>query len=334
MSPDGRTKQQFSAAEIIQQCQAGSIDDSTLVWREGLPDWAPLAEVPELARAVRAFSRAPSTAVANVTALPNQRPSLPTLPPTPSLPPRAASTTPPGSLGQRLSLRVTNLVIDERQARPLGGGPPSHRVGERPLSLLDVDEPYSLLLPGGRRVGVWSLATGAGVFAVCCAIGVLLFGANDDASEAFEDAEPVLVNLDTPASSPKSANADGNAPSVEETTDPPLNEEGDGDDKLGAKAANEAPKKLESKIDRDAVTKALSAAAKEAAQCEAAAKAKGSGKVKVVFEPSGRVSRVTLLSPQFEGTQTGGCVALAFRNVKVPPYEGGRVSAVKSFSVK
>jgi hypothetical protein len=43
-----------------------------------------------------------------------------------------------------------------------------------------------------------SLAAGASVFAIFCTLGVVLFGASDDASEAFEDTEPVLVNLDIP----------------------------------------------------------------------------------------------------------------------------------------
>jgi len=343
MSRDGRTKQQFTAAEIIQQCQEGTIDYSTLVWREGLPDWAPLGEVPELAQAVRAFSRPGGQPPAGATAV-GQRPSLPTLPPTPSLPPRPASTTPPSSLGQRLSQRVTNLVIDERHSRPLGGGPARHRAAGQPWTLLDIDEPYSLLLPGGRRVGLWSLAVGAGVFVLCGLLGMVFFG-SDDNSDEQANAEPILVDLDSPPSDAKSQGTetqktdDGDGPSVEESTDPPLNEEDETEDSKAATADDESgadrgSKQLKSKIDREAVTRVLGAAAKEASSCKPSGKATGAGKVKVVFEPTGKVSRVSLLTPAFEKSETGGCVALAFRKVKVPPYEGGRVSAVKSFTVK
>ncbi len=55
ISPDGKSKEVLAAREIIERARAGSLSDSTLVWRDGLTDWTRLDAVPELMQAVRAF---------------------------------------------------------------------------------------------------------------------------------------------------------------------------------------------------------------------------------------------------------------------------------------
>ena len=55
ISADGRTKEVLEARAIIERARAGSLSDSTLVWRDGLSDWTRLDAVPELMQAVRAF---------------------------------------------------------------------------------------------------------------------------------------------------------------------------------------------------------------------------------------------------------------------------------------
>lgn len=55
ISPDGKTKEVLTAAEIIERARSGGLSDSTLVWRDGLTDWTRLDAVPELMQAVIAF---------------------------------------------------------------------------------------------------------------------------------------------------------------------------------------------------------------------------------------------------------------------------------------
>lgn len=55
ISPDGKTKEVLTAAEIIERARSGSLSDSTLIWRDGLTDWTRLDAVPELMQAVIAF---------------------------------------------------------------------------------------------------------------------------------------------------------------------------------------------------------------------------------------------------------------------------------------
>lgn len=194
ISRDGRTKQQQSAAEILEQCREGSITEDTLVWREGLPDWASLGDVPELARALRAFSKAPKPHGPPPPVIPpGLRPSLPSLPPPPSLPPVAkiSSASLRTSSAERLSQRVAQLFVDERLESSVPSALPS---GVAPLSFLSVSEPYSLRLPGGHRVGVLSLATAIGVFTLSALLGAWLFG--DEAPPKPISTDPILIDLD------------------------------------------------------------------------------------------------------------------------------------------
>jgi predicted Zn finger-like uncharacterized protein len=60
----------------------------------------------------------------------------------------------------------------------------------------------------------------------------------------------------------------------------------------------------------------------------------GSGKVEIVFSPSGAVQSATLMSGSpFDGTPTGKCVEARFRQARVPPFGGGPVPVTKSFSI-
>ncbi len=79
---------------------------------------------------------------------------------------------------------------------------------------------------------------------------------------------------------------------------------------------------------------ALTTAASNAAGCKKPDGPTGSGKVKVTFATSGRVTSATVDGPPFAGTPVGGCVAGVFRRAKVPPYAGNPVTVSKSFSIK
>jgi predicted Zn finger-like uncharacterized protein len=60
----------------------------------------------------------------------------------------------------------------------------------------------------------------------------------------------------------------------------------------------------------------------------------GSGKVEIVFAPSGAAQSATLMggSP-FDGTPTGKCVEARFRQARVPPFGGSPMPVTKSFTI-
>jgi cytoskeletal protein RodZ len=78
----------------------------------------------------------------------------------------------------------------------------------------------------------------------------------------------------------------------------------------------------------------LTKAAGNAGSCKKPDGPTGSGKVKVTFATSGRVTSANVDGPPFAGTPTGGCIAGVFRRAKVPPFAGNPVTVSKSFSIK
>jgi predicted Zn finger-like uncharacterized protein len=77
----------------------------------------------------------------------------------------------------------------------------------------------------------------------------------------------------------------------------------------------------------------LGAAAAAAAGCKKANGPTGTGRVVVLFAPSGATQSATVSGPPFEGTPTGACVAGRFRGVRVPAFSGSPFSVSKSFSI-
>jgi predicted Zn finger-like uncharacterized protein len=77
----------------------------------------------------------------------------------------------------------------------------------------------------------------------------------------------------------------------------------------------------------------LGAAAAAAAGCKKANGPTGTGRVVVLFAPSGGTQSATVSGPPFEGTPTGACVAARFRSVRVPAFSGSPFSVSKSFSI-
>jgi predicted Zn finger-like uncharacterized protein len=75
------------------------------------------------------------------------------------------------------------------------------------------------------------------------------------------------------------------------------------------------------------------AAAAAAAQACKKGDATGTGRVVVLFAPSGGAQSATISGPPFEGTPTGACVAARFRGVHVPPFSGTPFSVSKSFTI-
>jgi hypothetical protein len=82
-------------------------------------------------------------------------------------------------------------------------------------------------------------------------------------------------------------------------------------------------------FDKAAASSALSSAAGVASGCRKAGDPTGVAVVHVTFANSGRATRALVEGPPFAGTATGGCIADALRNAKVPPYGGDRVTVTK-----
>jgi hypothetical protein len=79
--------------------------------------------------------------------------------------------------------------------------------------------------------------------------------------------------------------------------------------------------------------KALSRAAEVARKCQVAGGPTGSGRVKVSWAPSGIATSAAVMGPPFEGTPVGACIAMAFRQARIPPFEGNAVAVSKSFAL-
>lgn len=135
----------------------------------------------------------------------------------------------------------------------------------------------------------------------------------------------------TPTTGPIAANEkkedkknESKTPEPAKTADPPP----------AAKTADPAPAAGSGReFDRSAAMSALSAAAGAARGCKKPDGPTGSGRVKIIFAPSGNVTSATVEGGPFAGTSVGGCVASAFRGAHVPPFDGSAVAVSKSFSI-
>jgi hypothetical protein len=277
---------------------------------------------------------------------------------------------------------VPSIIVNEKALSENPEIPPLHPPGVA-WSMLTKQESHSILLPGGKRLGVWTLAICGAVLFVSTAVGAILFGGDDDRATT----EPVTVDLDegavassTEERSPNpvddTKHRPGDTPKAQDTAAP------SGDDPVGKGVQPESKKqdtakqpeanteetkpaespgepagkvtrptkltsaaasktkrtpssgnKLSSTIDQGAVNRALATAAAKASRCKASGAAKGGGKVKVLFTPSGKARAATVVTPRFRGTSTASCVADVFRRVTIPPYKGKNVSALKSFTI-
>jgi hypothetical protein len=77
-----------------------------------------------------------------------------------------------------------------------------------------------------------------------------------------------------------------------------------------------------SNFDRQAAQNALAAAADQAKNCRPIGGPSGSGTVQVQYEPSGKVSAVTVVTPGFENSEAGSCIQMLFRRARVPQFSG------------
>jgi predicted Zn finger-like uncharacterized protein len=77
----------------------------------------------------------------------------------------------------------------------------------------------------------------------------------------------------------------------------------------------------------------LAAAAAAAQGCKKGDGPTGTGRVIVVFAPSGGAQSANVSGPPFEGTPTGACVGARFKGVRVPAFSGSPFSVSKSFTI-
>jgi serine/threonine-protein kinase len=87
-------------------------------------------------------------------------------------------------------------------------------------------------------------------------------------------------------------------------------------------------------FNQSAAASALSAAAASAQVCSKYDGLKGTGRVKVTFDSTGKVTSVLLLSGPFSGSKQGLCISGYFRSAAVPPFDGPQVSVSKNFTIQ
>jgi hypothetical protein len=87
-------------------------------------------------------------------------------------------------------------------------------------------------------------------------------------------------------------------------------------------------------FDETLATEQFEVAASKARACGQAGPTRGSGRVRVVIQPWGRVGRVTHLNPDFAGTEVGECVMQAFLQIQLPPFDGNTRSIAGDFVIQ
>jgi hypothetical protein len=100
--------------------------------------------------------------------------------------------------------------------------------------------------------------------------------------------------------------------------------------------ARSAPKPTEPEsdavFDYAAAMRALQQAPSVSSIC--GADATGPARVSATFAPSGRPTRVLVLSEPLKGTEVGGCVARMLRRVTVPPFASGFVTVTEMIALR
>lgn len=87
------------------------------------------------------------------------------------------------------------------------------------------------------------------------------------------------------------------------------------------------------RFDKEAAASVLNDAAEKAKNCRPKGGPTGKGRVRIRYEPSGKVSSVSILTSKFENTVAGSCITMLFRRAQVPEFGGGAVVVNKSFEI-
>jgi predicted Zn finger-like uncharacterized protein len=254
-----------------------------------------------------------------------------------------------------------------------GGGAFSPSLGAPLLAPPPLELYSASASPGGmpgKNKGLIFLALGGGAFFIVAAIGtatVLMRGKGSESvdTEKTAGSASAAEATETPSSSAAMAAASASvasaAPSAEPSAslaakDTPSKSPAAGENKPASTTAVAASKPKDT-----AARETLAGAAPAATHAAGAesdqpfnmgeAKAKlgataasvdackkpngptGTGRVVVMFAPSGAVQSATVSGPPYEGTPTGACVAARFRTVRVPAFGGSPFSVSKSFTI-
>jgi predicted Zn finger-like uncharacterized protein len=216
----------------------------------------------------------------------------------------------------------------------------------------------------GKSRGLILLAVGGGVLVILLAIGgavSLMRGKSDDTAAKDKPASSAssagLAAADTATTgAAASASAASEAPAAPASAGPAATAAATETTAAPTAAAPPTPTKVasQSATPHEApVAAARPAAAAESDQpfnmgeakarlaavagavqaCKKPSGPTGTGRVVVVFGPSGAAQSANVTGDPFEGTATGGCVAAHFRAVRVPAFGGSPFSVSKSFSI-
>lgn len=132
-----------------------------------------------------------------------------------------------------------------------------------------------------------------------------------------EEAEP-------PASAAPESPAPRDEPAGSDAEDGVVSQEPE-DSKLNTPGAK--------RFDKEAAANVLNDAADKAKNCRPKGGPTGKGRVRIRYEPNGKVSSVSVLTSKFENTVAGSCVTMLFRRASVPAFNGGAVVVNKSFDI-
>jgi hypothetical protein len=85
-------------------------------------------------------------------------------------------------------------------------------------------------------------------------------------------------------------------------------------------------------FDRAAAAAALGRV--ELSHCKVTNSPRGEGHVKLTFEPGGTIKEAVVDGGPFVGSPVAGCIASAFKKIRVPAYDGSAVVVGKTFSIR
>jgi predicted Zn finger-like uncharacterized protein len=235
-------------------------------------------------------------------------------------------------------------------AAPVLSAPSLEHYSQPPPSMLGSSEGAQ-----GKSKALIFLALGAGTFFLVAAVGIAVMLVRGKGFTTSDDGEKTQVSANgaatapgasvamngaaangppqpVPAAAPEAPNA---APvlSPQPTPTPPPAKEFAPREFKAAPAGPKEPAASGAEFNLGEARSRLAAIVGGIQSCKRA-DTTGSGKVEIVFSPSGAVQSAALMSGSpFDGTPTGKCVEARFRQARVPAFGGSPVPVTKSFSI-
>jgi hypothetical protein len=99
-----------------------------------------------------------------------------------------------------------------------------------------------------------------------------------------------------------------------------------------ARAQHRKDSQTTASFDYGAALQALEQAPRASASC--GADVAGPARVSATFAPSGKATRVLVLSDPLKGTEAGSCVARTLRDITVPPYASGFITVTDTIALR